>query len=55
MKNTKKYNNVNEYYEALSGPAKKAFLIGIKYALKIIKEAKKSEDAQNELVALLSK
>lgn len=55
MKNTKevKYNSVNEYYESLSRPARAAFLVGIRYALKIMRNANASKSEMNEMIALL--
>lgn len=56
MKNTKvKYNNVNEYYDSLSKPAKAAFLIGIKFALKVVRENNSSKENMNAMMSLLSK
>ena len=58
MKNTKtreKYNNVNEYYNSLSKPAKAAFLVGIKFALKVVRENNNSKENMNAMMSLLAK
>lgn len=56
MKNTKaKYNNVNEYYESLSKPSKKAFLVGIRFALKVLREQENSKENFNAMMSLLAK
>lgn len=58
MKNTKaneKYNNVNEYYASLSKPAKAAFLVGIKFALKVVRESNTSKENMNAMMSLLAK
>lgn len=55
MKNEKKYNNVNEYYESLSKPSKKAFIIGIRFALKVIRESNTSKENLNAMMSLLAK
>jgi len=54
-KNTKKYNSVEEYYNSLSKPAKVAFKIGIKYALKIMREEQASKNNTNEMMCILAK
>lgn len=58
MKNTKanvKYNNVNEYYDSLSKPARAAFLVGIRFALKVMRESKNSKENYNSMMSLLAK
>ncbi len=58
MKNTKaneKYNNVNEYYDSLSKPAKAAFLVGIRFALKVVRESKTSKENFSAMMGLLAK
>ena len=58
MKNTKvkaKYNNVNEYYNSLSKPAQAAFLVGIRFALKVMKESNTSKENVNMMMSLLTK
>ena len=58
MKNTKtnvKYNNVEEYYASLSKPAKAAFLVGVKFALKVVRESNTSKENYNSMMSLLAK
>lgn len=54
-KNNKKFNNVSEYYNSLSRPCKLAFKIGIKYALKVMKESQTSKENMNCLLEVLAK
>lgn len=54
-KNNKKYESVEEYYASLSRPCKVAFKVGIKYALKTLKEEQASKNNLNEMMCMLAK
>lgn len=54
-KNNKKFDNVNDYYNNLSKPCKLAFKVGIRYALKVMRESQASKENVNCLFEVLTK
>lgn len=53
--NKAKYNNVEEYFNSLSKPAKAAFKIGIRYAIKCMRDSETSKEQINAMMSVLAK